>query len=457
MRTIRPYPEAITGTGFRHKPSPGYSGYVDLINRVIGTPTLDDPFADAVRLHELFHTRISIPDMANDPRVADLITHPDFNPATIQVTEDIRVNTAMRQIRPEGMPHHEAATSALQSHIDAAVAGLAPFGTVARMLIAAIGTGIFGNSCKTVSHAITRTKKAGDVHAAAKLRGARKLARAIAADLDLATYGNRRGMYTDPDGQRDAFILAIRIEPMIRVLDDAAPAPEDEDQDEPSTREKTETPSTGAYWGSVEVRDLPRPLSTHSKTLRIIAEDRGSLPRRMNRYATDGRIFQRRIRVRGGEDLAILIDVSGSMGAPPNWEILSRFPAATILAYGGQTRRRPYSGAIVRIAERGRVAEIDRIDEAIKDLGDNLIDGPALEYMGKLPGIKRRVWVSDGQATMINLAGDDIFCTRATMDAAAKIAARYGVKRYLNVREALHALTGKDPGEMPRKRRKRIR
>ena len=115
----------------------------------------------------------------------------------------------------------------------------------------------------------------------------------------------------------------------------------------------------------------------------------------MHRYTTDQKIFYRSRRVLGG---TVLVDVSGSMGlsAEAIMEILGLMPAATIAMYSGSGS----SGDLVIVAENGKMTDQRNID-MLRRYG-NIIDGPALDWLGKQPG--PRIWVSDGQATG---TGDD--------------------------------------------------
>ena len=145
-------------------------------------------------------------------------------------------------------------------------------------------------------------------------------------------------------------------------------------------------------WGRMTIKSAPlvQNLGGVLKARKNRPQDMGAVPKYMHRYATDGKIFYKSRRVLGG---TVLVDVSGSMGlrAEDVMEMLGHLPAATIAMYSG----RGSEGNLVIVAENGKMTNQHYI-EKMRDYG-NIIDGPALDWLGKQPG--PRVWVSDGQAT----------------------------------------------------------
>lgn len=91
----------------------------------------------------------------------------------------------------------------------------------------------------------------------------------------------------------------------------------------------------------------------------------------------------------------IIVDCSGSMNFTHKdiQNILNTTPAATIALYGGVERTT--SGNITVVAKDGMAVDEDTLSE-IMDLfdGQNLIDGPALEWVASQTA--PRVWISDG-------------------------------------------------------------
>jgi hypothetical protein len=145
-------------------------------------------------------------------------------------------------------------------------------------------------------------------------------------------------------------------------------------------------------WGRMTIKTAPlvQNLGGVLKARKNRPQDMGAVPRYMHRYATDQKIFYKSRRVLGG---TILIDVSGSMGLHESdvMEMLGLMPAATIAMYSGAGS----TGDLVIIAENGKMTNEHYISR-MREYG-NIIDGPALDWLGKQAG--PRVWVSDGQAT----------------------------------------------------------
>ena len=145
-------------------------------------------------------------------------------------------------------------------------------------------------------------------------------------------------------------------------------------------------------WGRMTVKTAPlvQNLGGVLKARKNRPQDMGAVPKYMHRYATDQKIFYKSRRVLGG---TLLVDVSGSMGLHEKdvMEILGLMPAATIAMYSGSGSR----GDLVIVAENGKMTNQHYIRE-MRYYG-NIIDGPALDWLGKQPG--PRIWVSDGQAT----------------------------------------------------------
>ena len=147
-----------------------------------------------------------------------------------------------------------------------------------------------------------------------------------------------------------------------------------------------------SQWGTMTKLTAPmvQNLGGVLKARKSRPQDMGAVPKYMHRYATDQKIFYKSRRVLGG---TVLVDVSGSMGlrADEIMEILGYLPAATIAMYSGAGS----VGNLVIVAENGKMTNQKYIDSY--RMYGNIIDGPALDWLGKQPG--PRVWVSDGQAT----------------------------------------------------------
>jgi hypothetical protein len=142
-------------------------------------------------------------------------------------------------------------------------------------------------------------------------------------------------------------------------------------------------------WGkmSVERPELRQPKRTRA----VRVSDSGSVLRAPHRLTSDQRIFRACLRapMRG----TVLIDASGSMHLSTNdvARIAREIPAGTVAAYSGTGDR-----GIVRIlAHRGKLAADVQCD--FSDYGGNIVDGPALQWLGQQP--MPRLWVCDGLVT----------------------------------------------------------
>ena len=125
--------------------------------------------------------------------------------------------------------------------------------------------------------------------------------------------------------------------------------------------------------------------------------DYGTNPKYISRYCIDKKIFKQKQRTYGG---TILIDASGSMNFSGQdiLDIMSELPAVTIAMYNdrydgplkdGQSR---WDVGVLRIIAQGG----KRVTQEYLDThsgGGNLVDGPALDWLGKQP--PARIWVSD--------------------------------------------------------------
>ena len=149
-------------------------------------------------------------------------------------------------------------------------------------------------------------------------------------------------------------------------------------------------------WGKVSISrpplsyEIPRWKLSHAAK----AADQGTVPRRMYRYTTDMKIFDKKIKVPG---LSILIDDSGSMAlhASQIAEILEHFPASVIGVYAGNDGGEG-EGILRIVAQNGKRVDLDiPTHYKVNEYGGNGIDFPALVWLGHQ--IWPRIWVSDGQ------------------------------------------------------------
>ncbi len=151
-----------------------------------------------------------------------------------------------------------------------------------------------------------------------------------------------------------------------------------------------------------------------------VSADTGTVPRRLNRYATDQAVFGRKIR-KGFATVAI--DISGSMHLSEDEirEMIRALPHCTVAVYSG----RGNGGEIVIVAKDGKMVE-----HIPASLGGNVVDIPALEWLAKQRG--PRYWICDGLLT----GRDDRMLGAASAMRAVNICRRANIKRFGSV-EAL--------------------
>ena len=172
-------------------------------------------------------------------------------------------------------------------------------------------------------------------------------------------------------------------------------------------------------WGKMKIQKVPFKQSLPIKVMgrSRTFSDRGVHPRSMNRWATDKKVFTRRVKQRGG---TVLIDVSGSMSLS-NYDIeklVRLLPASTIAMYSGTvdgyswdnlkeykgsyTYPTPdnYTGELHILAEKGKwVGDIPR------HAGENIVDGPAIDWLSTQA--QPRILVSDLQVSGIDFTQHD--------------------------------------------------
>lgn len=128
-------------------------------------------------------------------------------------------------------------------------------------------------------------------------------------------------------------------------------------------------------------------------------EMEGTVPSGWHRLHLDGKIFKGAV-MRGGNRGrgTILVDMSGSM----SWtyedfrQLLEVIPECSVYGYAGHHHGR--SGRLVLLADRGRCATMEAVEQWKAKIGClNVIDGPCLSFLAKMPG--PRVWISDGHVT----------------------------------------------------------
>ena len=152
------------------------------------------------------------------------------------------------------------------------------------------------------------------------------------------------------------------------------------------------------------------------RELRKSSSDRGVVPRRMHRMASDRKVFTRRTTVAGG---SLMIDCSGSMGLYKEdiREIVELLPASNVAGYVGYNRKiNGYDGQIQIIAQNGRIS-----NEALEELtnwGANSVDLEGLRWLAEQP--EPRIWVSDQMVFGVDENGKNDYLDNYKRDEIAR-------------------------------------
>jgi len=184
-------------------------------------------------------------------------------------------------------------------------------------------------------------------------------------------------------------------------------------------------------WGEMFTHQPPLTVNLQSRLKNgrsYRPADFGYNPKYINRYCIDKKIFKQKVTALGG---TILIDASGSMSfnGQDILEVMQQLPAVTIAMYNGKGD----TGDLRIIAKNGKRVTEKYLDEH-SGYG-NVVDGPALEWLGKQPA--RRIWVSDmavfgahGDTNGFNLMAD-----------VNKLVRKYNIINLKNIEEVKeHAL-----------------
>ena len=392
---ILPLPEAVNGgKQWTIQESASAVPSADVTHRVMTIPTRDHPHDERIRLHEMAHARWSPANGVKLIRDAGLLH------STGNACEDARIHRKLiaAGFNLRGRAHSDELVEDLVERIGN---GQLSVLDSAGLLMAAMETG----EERFIESAMHGAGMGAVV--------------AIVHDVYRANFSDRRPAFARTVDAATVLEEWFRDDPDPESLEGLTYLG-DCDMDDDGER-----PGGAVRWGAMKVEDPAMPLrlpaKVRSRTRRSTPE--GSVPRNWHRYCSDGAVFtQRTKRLPGG---AVLIDQSGSMylDAEGVLAIVMAAPAAIVATYAGQG-----DYGVLRILARDgrRVA-----DEGVYlGMGDNTVDGPALEWLGAQ--VTPRYWVSDGMAT--SPAGN------AIAD-AARIALRHRVVRVNSVDDLVDRLT----------------
>lgn len=165
---------------------------------------------------------------------------------------------------------------------------------------------------------------------------------------------------------------------------------------DPTKKRPKASPTSIPKWGTLRIKKLPMPDSTKGNLGRKrIASDTGKNPRRMHRYFTDRKVFDRTSRGMGG---VVIIDASGSMSFDHDdiREIVEAAPGCTVAMYTETMRNEDPNLWI--LADKGRICKASEMPTM--RMG-NVVDLPAVKW-----AVSKRqrstapvIWVTDGGVT----------------------------------------------------------
>jgi len=308
--------------------------------RQMSVPAGDTAIERMVRVHEQIHAAIS---PLRVPRI------PGVDPRTLQVLEDCRVWDRAFIAVPDAMTTATGNSSYLERSINE---GPKDWYRLAQQVIS-----------------WSRTRDGDPLIAALERNTAPEAGIVLIAVHSIPLHLSSWNRVTE--ASRD-------VQPILDTLRPKGAA--DPGKPEVNTRE-------GASWGDMETAypALTERIRPHSSRTPQGREE-GSVPRYWSRLLIDGRVFARRIPVRGG---TVLVDVSGSMiwSTADLRRAIELAPGATIATYGAATRSQ---GTLTIVGRNGRIStETPRGQGAF-----NVIDGPALRWLGTQA--EPRTWISDG-------------------------------------------------------------
>jgi hypothetical protein len=176
-------------------------------------------------------------------------------------------------------------------------------------------------------------------------------------------------------------------------------------------------------WGDLKIHEPPPtvPIRGRSVRYRWRSAESGTIPRQWHRWVIDQAVFAYRTPLpRSG---TVLVDLSASMALTGGslLRLVKAVPGALVAAYSGQDR----SGVLRVLVRQGRRVPDHLLGPPAG--GMNVVDKPALEWLGRQPG--PRVWVSDGIVTGIddrssawNVAECHAVCRQARIRRVASLA-----------------------------------
>jgi len=420
-RQRAPQPEMIGRKDHQHGrwtvgDSPAARGipHTDLHNRKMVAPHGDDELDRAIRGHEMMHAKVS-------PTPGEMMAWIGREVASrdsLVAVEEARVNALCSQV---GIPVDKYLADGTEKASGKKLAERGDLRTLVHGAVACAGTiggKEFIKGVRSESKGLAKVlasiqkevmKNLNAVHrgALAQVAEGEELSKGFSHVERIAEWVDR--LIDDMEEE------AKRREDESRKDDSGDDSEDDEegdDEDEKPRGKKPEPkvdpsdptrkrrgPSSAAIpaWGKLRVEKLPMPDATRGNLGRKrVASDTGKNPRRMHRYFTDRKVFDRTSKGMGG---VVVIDASGSMSFSHEdiREIVEAAPGCTVAMYTDLCQGSEYPNLWV-LAERGRICKADKMPGF---RAGNVVDLPALKW-----AVSKRqrstspvIWVSDGAVT----------------------------------------------------------
>jgi hypothetical protein len=390
----RPYPEALPGKrgiGWSVQLVSTLSGATSFADRIMSVPGMEQDDALAIRVHETAHA-------AQSPTVSagKLATKHGVSWMALQAAEDARIHQYVNQLYRRDVIPDEVGRAYIK--------GVAQDNTIAffkqqwNKLKVSNPAGAVAQAVKLLASTrytndYERMKDGFDeAFDVANNPDLDRMIYHVMSEID-DLYRCRRGRVIPP------FKQAVKVAKLLDSLEppeqgkghgmdmkpDALKAPK-----KPRNTEGAER----ARWGKA-ILETPPLVEDHEirrRMRRVRTTECGTMIGDVSRLLVDEKVFREAHYVQAG---TCLIDCSGSMGIGPEEvrKMVLASPAMTVALYSGQGDE----GPLRIVAHRGRLAKAEDFDDMP---GGNIIDGPALEWLGTQEG--PRIWVSDGGVTSIN-------------------------------------------------------
>lgn len=390
--------------------------HTDLHNRKMVAPHGSDELDRAIRGHEMMHAKVS-------PTPGEMISWISREVAThgsLVAVEEARVNTLCTRV---GIPIDKYLTDGTEKASGKSLAEKNDIKTLVHGAVACAGTiggKEFIKGVRSVDKGMAKVLTSIQKEVMKNLNAVHQSTLAAVAD------GDRQGGFAQVERIAewvDRLIDEMEEEQRKQDEDERDEDKGDESEDkrdesgetsdkakkprskkpeprrEPKDPTKTVKPDRTVVpaWGKLRTKRMPMPDATRGNLGRKrVASDTGKNPRRMHRFLTDRKVFDRTSKGMGG---VVLIDASGSMSFGHNdiREIVEAAPGCTVAMYTETMRGDTYPNLWI-LAERGRICKADAMPG---DRAGNVVDLPALKW-----AVSRRqrstapvLWVSDGGVT----------------------------------------------------------